>query len=609
MSLSREYFLFAGIILISVCLLSAIFGCYSYYLYEAEKKTSLLKLIKTVSFELVNIFKEDENILKFFGSKIVDQINYKDLNNIAKLLISSVDLNIRSMTKSYICWADPHGKLIISGKNGILQKKIPDIRGREYFSSAKEHPWTLQISEQSTSFFSNSNILPTAMGIQDKYGKFIGYLILGLRVDYINNYIEKITSAEKANYILFDKNFRTVLSSEPQPNVENLVNKKQLETFISNNREILPTPLYFNNIKYSYLHQVHGYPFFILVGYNANLYRQDFLHKVSARIVEFLFIGVFCLVLLHFFRKKIIFPITNLSKLAMSISKGDLSIKIPKQNSIEMSRLAKGLLLVIKHFRKTELYKQKLDFANKIAKDSDYAKAEFIKKMHYEFGSYFKEIFIYSDLVHKYFKNTSIVVEHQVLQYFKKIQELILLIKNKTSNILELSCFDLNSTLENSIKINQKISFLKEINIATNFQQNIPNIYADRLRIKQVLISLILRSIENSPKNSEISIASQYYLEDNCGWFKITIIDQSFGLNESELTDIEEKFNGIEDIAIFEFTKMKIEFIEKLVSMHRGKLQIINKLHEGREVQLLLPLLLQEDYTSKNDIIYFANKN
>jgi len=41
-----------------------------------------------------------------------------------------------------------------------------------------------------------------------------------------------------------------------------------------------------------------------------------------------------------------------------------------------MSRLAKGLLLVIKHFRKTELYKQKLDFANKIAKDSDYAKAE-----------------------------------------------------------------------------------------------------------------------------------------------------------------------------------------------------------------------------------------
>ncbi len=609
-SLSNEYFLFTVIVLFSVFFLSIGFCCYFYHLYDKEKKNLLLKLTDAISFELVNIFKEDENILRFFGSKITNQTNYTDLNNIANLLISSIDLNIRSMTRSYICWVNPNGKLTVSGKTGILKNNIPDIKDREYFISAKENPWILQISKPSISFFSKSPVLPTAMGIQNKYGKFIGYIIIGLRIDHINQYIKKITNIEKANYIVLDKNLRTILSSESQQSIENLKNKELLTTFISTGYKKLPTPLYFNNIKYSYLNKVPDYPFFILMGYDTSLYRQDFLYKVGTRILEFLFMGIFCLILLYFFRKKIIFPITRLSKLAFLISNGNLNIKIPKQNSIEMFNLARGLLLVIKYIRKTELYKQKLELADRVAKDSDSAKAEFIKKMHYEFGSSLKEIFIYSELICKYFNNNSITNDHQIIQCSKKIQELVMFINTKTSNILELSYFDINSILENAIKINLKNSFSKEIKIITNFQENIPNIYADPLRIKQILISLIRQSIENSPKNSKIVINSSIYLENNCTWFKITIADQSFGLDENVLTEIEEKFNDSsdEDIAIFEFTRMKIEFIEKLVLMHKGKLQIVNKLHEGRNVQLLLPLLSQENYPSKNGVIYFKNQ-
>ena len=79
------------------------------------------------------------------------------------------------------------------------------------------------------------------------------------------------------------------------------------------------------------------------------------------------------------------------------------------------------------------------------------------------------------------------------------------------------------------------MSFLKEIFIFTNLQPNIPNIYADELRIKQILISLIHQSIENSPKNSEISITSNTCLQNNgSSLFEITIIDQRFGLDEQD---------------------------------------------------------------------------
>ena len=613
-SLSNEYLLFIIIVLIAFCLLSASFCCYSYYLYEKEIKDLLSKITKTISFNLVNMLQENEDILKFFGSKIVNNVDPANINGIAALLVSSVNLNIKSMTKSYICWVNSYGKLTVSGKIGILKNNFSDIRERKYFLSAKENPWTLQLAEPSTSFIGKNPILPTAMGVKDKNGKFLGYLILGLRIDHINQYIQKIANIEKANYIIFDENFNHIVASDPQQNTEILTNKKQLATFVStniaNNHDgVLSIPLDLNNIRYSYLNKIPDYPLFVLVGHNASLYKQDFLYKVSTKLVEFLFIGIFCLILLYFFRKKIISPITNLSELAYSISNGNCNINIPKQNSIEMSRLAKGLLLVIKYIRRTELYKQKLEFSNQIAKDSDYAKAEFIKKMHYEFGNYFKELLVYSDLTNQYLNNNHNVNNNQIIKYSQKIQELAMRINNKVSNILELSYFDLNTIVEKAIKINMKMSFLKEIFIFTNLQPNIPNIYADELRIKQILISLIHQSIENSPKNSEISITSNTCLQNNgASWFEITIIDQSFGLDEHILTEIEGKFGENTGTSILEFTKMKIEFIEKIVSMHKGKLNIENKLHNGRKVQLLFPLLSSEDYISKNDVVYFLNK-
>ena len=52
-----------------------------------------------------------------------------------------------------------------------------------------------------------------------------------------------------------------------------------------------------------------------------------------------------------------------------------------------------------------------------------------------------------------------------------------------------------------------------------------------------------------------------------------------------------------------------MKYIEKIVLMHKGKILVINKLHEGRLVELSLPLLLtREDYISKDNVIYMSNQ-
>ena len=84
--------MFTFIILALVCLFSASFFVYSYYLYSKQKTASIVNLARLISYEIKDIFEENENILKFFGHKIADKIDPNDLHNIANLLISTVDL-------------------------------------------------------------------------------------------------------------------------------------------------------------------------------------------------------------------------------------------------------------------------------------------------------------------------------------------------------------------------------------------------------------------------------------------------------------------------------------------------------------------------------------
>ena len=257
--------------------------------------------------------------------------------------------------------------------------------------------------------------------------------------------------------------------------------------------------------------------------------------------------------------------------------------------------------------KKTEEYKQKLELADKIAKDSDLARSEFIKTMQYELGSFLKEIYVYAHFIYEYLQNHSIIDE-QIIKCTKKIQEIVKLIYSKTSTNLELKHFNLAKVVEEAIKINMKLAFVKEINVITNFPKELPEIYADEFRIKQIFISLLYKSIENSPKNSKIFLDINTYFKKGYIWFKITIKDQSFGLDENALKNIEEKFNE-SNFSIFEFTKMKMQHIKKLVVMHQGKMQIINKLNEGSTVILLLPLLLKKvPYKLINNVVYITER-
>lgn len=517
-------------------------------------------------------------------------MEHTDLKQIEALLTSTGNINLRKMTRSYVSWATPDGRVVVSGKEGILNKNFPDITKRRYYESAKQNPWKLQFADPTKSLFSTSFVLPTAMGVVDKDRQHIGYLVLGLRVEHIHQLLA--ARANGLSFMMFDEHGNLILnSSDNINNLDDLLEGKKLLKLMAFNNGYLSESLLLGGIEYSNYEKMSKNPYFIVTGMSTKMQHKAFLYKVAPRLCEFFFMGVFCTILLYFFRKKIIAPIVRLSQIALSISEGHTNIKNPKQNSQEMSMLAKALLLVTRSIRKNEYYKRKLEKFNELSKKSDQAKEHFMKKIRSELNLPLREIIFYSNMLFNNFteKTKVLFTNKQVLECLEGIKKAIAHIRSKTGDSLELSVFDLNALIHQTMQINLKSALIKQIKFTSHFQADIPKICADELRLKQIFVSLLSRSIENSPEQSSISLSTKFDLISEHPGFKIVIKDQSFGLEENELNRIKQKLGDGNESEIFDLTNIQFESIEKLIAMHDGKIDIKNIQQEGRTIIIYFP--------------------
>ena len=120
-SLLSSYFRLLIIILSTFLIVLGSFYYYAYHIYQANKKERFENFKLALDQELNSLFEENEHILKFFGNKIIHKIRHeKDLESIQDILLSTGELKIRSMTHSYLSFADADGKILIA-KNGIIK--------------------------------------------------------------------------------------------------------------------------------------------------------------------------------------------------------------------------------------------------------------------------------------------------------------------------------------------------------------------------------------------------------------------------------------------------------------------------------------------------------
>lgn len=106
-------------------------------------------------------------------------------------------------------------------------------------------------------------------------------------------------------------------------------------------------------------------------------------------------------------------------------------------------------------------------------------------------------------------------------------------------------------SLEEVIRETARIQFpslsQKSLRLMLDFPPDLPAVYADRDRVKQVIGNLLHNAINFSFKGGEIRISAEALMDDvsgaPIGWILVRVCDEGVGIEEKDLTLIFEKYN------------------------------------------------------------------
>ncbi|MEW6375271.1 MAG: ATP-binding protein [Thermodesulfobacteriota bacterium] len=177
-------------------------------------------------------------------------------------------------------------------------------------------------------------------------------------------------------------------------------------------------------------------------------------------------------------------------------------------------------------------------------------------------------------------------------EIFDEINEQIARLEKIVSNLLQFartpcaqfSFIDIHEIIDRILNLlsyqiqNQRIEVEKE------FQSNLPPIYADPEQIQQVLMNIVLNSIQAMPEGGKLRFGTFFRSEDKT--VHLTIADTGIGISEEIIPKIFKPFYSKKAKG----AGLGLAIVEKIIQEHRGKVTISSEVGVRTDVEITLPV-------------------
>jgi two-component system phosphate regulon sensor histidine kinase PhoR len=153
---------------------------------------------------------------------------------------------------------------------------------------------------------------------------------------------------------------------------------------------------------------------------------------------------------------------------------------------------------------------------------------------------------------------------------------------------------DLGNVIKRSVKLNHDYSLKRNISLKTEIAINLRSIKLDSKRMKQILTNLISNAVKYSPKQSEIKITARNSFENNQEFLEICVIDQGFGMTNSQIQTAFQKYQTIQNpnSGSVDSFGLGLPITKQLVELQSGKLEVKSQVGQGTEIKLKFPYLM-----------------
>lgn len=303
------------------------------------------------------------------------------------------------------------------------------------------------------------------------------------------------------------------------------------------------------------------------------------------------------------FRRRIVQPITALSKAADKISRGTFVKKVPRSHTLETTNLAKQLVNVMRFMRREKRTKSELEKAKyhrdllKTIRESDREKESFIVDTYNALNTPLSLIISGAEILRNRQFGDDI---NAYSEYFDMIYNSGKQLQSYTTDILNPKRVNIDEVIRRSITIQQKKANETYLNLVYREAKKLPEIWADRLRLRQIMVSLLSQSMFCIQDGGTIEIFTRVkkVKKGQKSLLEITIQDDGLGISEANRTEQWENAFGNTYDAFSrnpDVTRLSFSAIEHLIKLHQGTLEINTIYRESTTFVVTLPYLEKEE--------------
>ncbi len=178
----------------------------------------------------------------------------------------------------------------------------------------------------------------------------------------------------------------------------------------------------------------------------------------------------------------------------------------------------------------------------------------------------------------------------KVIEEIKRIEALLKeLLSFARPPVPQFTDVDVNSVIEAVlVLLAQDKQFAQNnsngINIIRNFDKYLPEITADPMQLKQVILNLIMNSIDAMPEGGTLGVRS--YFDREAHSIHIEVSDTGKGIEEKMIDKIFQPFFTTKPKG----TGLGLAITKRLVDEHNGRLSVVNCPGGGTIIRVSLPL-------------------